>query len=61
LASELRKSPTKIEIHIKKPQKTPSISRLKEKVLSEPVIKEALDLFDGKVLDFSALEKEENQ
>jgi DNA polymerase-3 subunit gamma/tau len=61
LASELRKVPTRIEIHIKKPQKTPSKARLKEKVLSEPVIKEALDLFDGKVLDFSALEKEENQ
>jgi hypothetical protein len=49
-ASELVGSPVKVEIRTKH-VKSVGKKELKEKVISEPVIKEALDLFDGTVVD----------
>jgi DNA polymerase-3 subunit gamma/tau len=60
LASDLRKAPTRIEIHIKKSSKSHDKPGLRERVLSEPVIKEALDLFEGRVLNYNVVEEKEN-
>lgn len=56
IASDVRGAPTKIEINVKA-GRTPSKKDLKEKAMSEPVIKEALDLFDGMVIDVRLAEE----
>jgi DNA polymerase-3 subunit gamma/tau len=50
IASRVRKAPTRIDIRVEK-TKTPRKKDLKEKVMSEPVVKEALELFEGRVVD----------
>jgi DNA polymerase-3 subunit gamma/tau len=50
LAGELRGAPTKIEIHIVEKGPAP-VSAVKERALSEPIVKEALDLFEGRVVN----------
>jgi DNA polymerase-3 subunit gamma/tau len=50
LATELRGAPTKIEIHIVEKGPAP-VSTVKERALSEPTVKEALDLFEGRVVN----------
>lgn len=50
IASDVRESPTKIAIDIQ----TKRVIRkkdLKDKVLADPVIKEVVDLFDGRIID----------
>jgi DNA polymerase-3 subunit gamma/tau len=58
LASELMGMPTKLEIHIKQ-HKSPGQNDLKEKALSEPLVKEALDLFEGRIVNIK--QAKENQ
>jgi DNA polymerase-3 subunit gamma/tau len=60
VASEARGVPTGVEIHIRKPSVASGRTDLKDKVFSEPVIKEALDLFEGRVLDFGVVEERED-
>lgn len=55
LASELRGAPTKLEIHINK-QKKSAGRDIKQKAMSEPVVKEALDLFEGRVVNVKQIE-----
>ena len=50
IASELRARPTKMVIHIKSAKQTPKVT-LTEKVKGEPMVKEALDLFDGRIVN----------
>ncbi len=54
LASELRGVPTKLEIHINK--KKSAGRDIKQKAMSEPVVKEALDLFEGRVVNVKQIE-----
>lgn len=49
-ASSLRKAATRVVIKVE-PSKTPRKKDLKDKVMSEPVVKEALELFEGRVVD----------
>lgn len=55
LASELRGAPTKLEIHINKPSKS-TRKDIKKKAMSEPVVKEALDLFEGRVVNVKQID-----
>lgn len=41
-------------------KRTPRRKELREKVLSEPIVKEALDLFEGKVIDVKPIENTKN-
>jgi DNA polymerase-3 subunit gamma/tau len=59
IASDICKSPVKIKINVHH-QKTPAKKDLKEKALSEPLIKDALDLFDGRVVDVRLVGDKEN-
>jgi hypothetical protein len=59
LASNLRRVPTRIEIHITRGQGVQKKSALKEKVFAEPAIAEALDLFDGRVLSYTVIDDTE--
>jgi len=56
LATELRAIPTKIEIHITHSEKESS-SGLKERMKAEPVVMEALDLFDGRIVHVKNLKE----
>jgi DNA polymerase-3 subunit gamma/tau len=56
LATDLRALPTKIEIHIAHSIKE-SNGELKERIKSEPAIMEALDLFDGRIVNVKKLKK----
>jgi DNA polymerase-3 subunit gamma/tau len=55
LAAQLRGAPTKIEIHIVE-NGPATVSAVKERALSEPVVKEALDLFEGRVVNVKPTE-----
>lgn len=50
IAGRLRKAPTRVVIKVE-PSRAPRKKDLKEKVMSEPVVKEALELFEGRVVD----------
>lgn len=50
IASELRARPTKIVIQIKQARQTPKVT-LTEKAKSDATVKEALDLFDGRIVN----------
>jgi DNA polymerase-3 subunit gamma/tau len=50
IASSLRKAPTRVVIKVEA-SKTPRRKDLKDKVMSEPLVKEALELFEGRVVD----------
>jgi DNA polymerase-3 subunit gamma/tau len=54
IATDLLGAPVKVEIHISQSKPTDK-KGLKEKVMSEPVIKEALDLFEGRVVDIKKI------
>lgn len=56
-ASSLCDTPVKLEIHIKKQPKSTSRSEIKEKAMSDPVVKEAMDLFDGRIVDIRKTEE----
>lgn len=58
LASELRGAPTRLEIHIRQ-SAAPGRSELREKALSERVVQEALDLFEGRIVKIRSVEKNE--
>jgi len=58
LASELRGAPTRIEIHIRQ-SAAPGRNELREKALSERVVQEALDLFEGRIVKIRPVEKNE--
>jgi DNA polymerase-3 subunit gamma/tau len=51
VASEVRRAPTSIEIKIKAARKRRTKKDFKEKAMSEPLVKEALELFEGRVVD----------
>ena len=55
-ASDLCNTPVKLELHIKKEQKSTSRTEIKEKAMSDPVVKEAMDLFDGRIVDIKKTE-----
>jgi len=57
LASELRAMPTRLEIHITHSEKESS-NGLKERMKSEPVVMEALDLFDGRIVHVRKLKED---
>jgi DNA polymerase-3 subunit gamma/tau len=50
-ASDICATPIKMEIHIKKAIPSTSRAEIREKALNDPVIKEAMDLFDGRIVD----------
>ena len=49
-ASDVRRAPTTIEIKVKA-SRTKHKKSIKEKAMSEPLVKEALELFEGRVID----------
>ncbi len=49
-ASDVRRAPTTIEIKVKA-ARTKREKSIKEKAMSEPLVKEALELFEGRVVD----------
>ena len=49
-ASDIRRAPTTIEIKVKA-ARTKRKKSIKEKAMSEPLVKEALELFEGRVVD----------
>lgn len=50
-ASEVQGAPTTIEIKVKPARGRRTKKDVKEKAMSEPLVKEALELFDGRVVD----------
>jgi DNA polymerase-3 subunit gamma/tau len=54
IAADILGSPIKLEIQISQPKPTEKTD-LKKKVMSEPVIKEALDLFEGRIVDIKKI------
>ncbi len=56
VASDLCDAPVKIELHIKQKQKPTSRTEIKEKAMSDPVVREAMDLFDGRIVDIKKTE-----
>jgi DNA polymerase-3 subunit gamma/tau len=50
IASGILGAPVKLQIHVRQSRREGK-KELKEKVMSEPAIKEALDLFEGRVVD----------
>jgi len=50
-ATEVRREPTTVEIKIKAARGARTKKDVKEKAMSEPVVKEALELFEGRVVD----------
>jgi len=57
LATELMGIPVKIEIHIEHSKKNKS-TPLKEKVMAEPVVQEALELFEGRVVNVKPMNED---
>lgn len=58
-ASEL--AGKKLSLKVETEKKTaPGKKELKEKIMSEPIIKEAMDLFEGRVVDVKAITNSEN-
>lgn len=57
IAAGIRGAPVKIAINIKH-SRTPSKKELKEKAMAEPLIQEALELFEGRVVDVRQVEGE---
>jgi DNA polymerase-3 subunit gamma/tau len=51
VASEVRNAPTSIEIKVKAARGRQTKKDFKEKAMSEPLVKEALELFEGRVVD----------
>ncbi len=51
VASSICDSPVKLEIHIKQQAQNTSHDEIKEKAMSDPLVKEAMDLFDGRIVD----------
>ena len=58
LTSELRDIPTKIEIHITHSAQSESATEIRTRVKSDPVIAEALDLFEGRIVHVRKLDNE---
>lgn len=57
LASAIRGVPTKIEIHIIKSRPaTPQVD-MKTRVMADPGVKEAMSLFDGRIVDYKSAEE----
>ncbi|MBI4689229.1 MAG: DNA polymerase III subunit gamma/tau [Nitrospirae bacterium] len=55
MASDIRKNPTRIKIETQV-KKTVRKKDIKEKVLADPMIKEAIELFDGRIIDIKMKE-----
>ncbi len=51
IASEVRGAPVSVEIKVKPAKGKRTKKDVKEKAMSEPLVKEALELFDGRVVD----------
>ncbi len=56
-ASSICGTPVRLEIHIKEQKKNTSRTEIKEKAMSDPVVKEAMDLFDGRIVDVRKTEE----
>ncbi|KKM00478.1 hypothetical protein LCGC14_1804050, partial [marine sediment metagenome] len=56
-ASSICDSPVKLEIHIKQPSQSTSRHEIKEKAMNDPLVKEAMDLFDGRIVDIRKTEE----
>ncbi len=56
-ASSICNTPVRLEIHIKQQPKSTSRIEIKEKAMSDPVVKEAMDLFDGRIVDIRKTEE----
>lgn len=59
IASEVRGLPTAVEIIVEQPVPPPSKKELKDRIMSEPMVKEALSLFDGRVVDVKQVDDKE--
>ncbi len=58
-ASEVLSRPVSLQIDIVK-KRIPKKKELKEKILSEPLIKEAIELFEGRIVDVRSIDNLEN-
>ena len=56
-ASSLCDTPVRLELHIKQQPRSTSRTEIKEKAMSDPVVKEAMDLFDGRIVDIKKTEE----
>ena len=56
IAEELCVCPVKLEIHIKASPPSEGRKDIKEKAMSDPLIKEAMDLFDSRIVDIKKTE-----
>jgi len=56
-ASSLCNTPVRLELHVKQQQKSTSRTEIKQKAMSDPVVKEAMDLFDGRIVDIRKTEE----
>ncbi|MEJ2181903.1 MAG: DNA polymerase III subunit gamma/tau [Nitrospirota bacterium] len=58
-ATRLRGIPTKVAIEVKPERARSRVKDLKKKALAEPLVKEALDLFEGRVVNVKEIDEEQ--